>query len=141
MKRFISYLQTRLYAFVPLANYEGSSLLKSSFDSQNLSQYLNSAFKIALVAAAMLAAGRITYAGRLYMTSDVWTNKEKAKSVLTDAIVGLIILLGIYLILGQINPDLLNLNVNNIVAPADYVPTQNPTLIPSSFTGEGSAPY
>ncbi len=46
------------------------------------------------------------------MGTDVFSKKNDAKTILQDAVLGLLLLLGTYLILNQINPDLLNLNFN-----------------------------
>jgi hypothetical protein len=45
------------------------------------------------------------------MGSDIWSTKQHAKDVFRDAVVGLLLLLAIYLILYQINPDILSLSV------------------------------
>lgn len=89
----------------------GSDPLSNLFCAQDLSQMVNGAFQISISLGAILAMLRIGYAGYLYMGSDFWSNKQHAKEVFRDAIIGLLILLAIYLILFQINPDILKLNV------------------------------
>jgi hypothetical protein len=74
--------------------------------------FINAAFTLALSAGAILAVLRLAYAGWLYMgAADMWGSKQKAKEVIMDAILGLLLLIAIYIILNQINPNLLNLNV------------------------------
>ncbi len=41
----------------------------------------------------------------------MWGNKSRAKEIFRDAIIGLLLLLAIYLILRQIDPCLLDLNI------------------------------
>lgn len=71
---------------------------------------LNTAFIVAINVGAILAMMRIMWAGWLYMGSaDMWSSKHHAKEVFQNAIIGLLILLAIWIILNQINPDILNI--------------------------------
>lgn len=103
--------QTNSTNFFPLANYQGSTPLQTAFTSKSLPQYFNALFSIAITVGAMAAVLRLVWAGYLYMGSDIWAQKNKAKQVVTDTIIGLLLLLAVYLILFQINPCILNLNV------------------------------
>jgi hypothetical protein len=109
--------------FVPLTSgipgsSSGSSLgptlsgLFTQTGPGSLAAFFNAAFTMALAAGAILAVLRLAYAGWLYMgAADMWGSKQRAKEVIFDAILGLLLLIGIYIILNQINPNLLNLNV------------------------------
>lgn len=97
-------------AFAPLVDSSQSPMLTSVYQSGNLASFVNVVFKVALSIGAILAVLRIAYAGYMYMTSDAWGNKSKAKEILGDVVLGLLLLLGTYLILAQINPDILNLD-------------------------------
>ena len=67
---------------------------------------------MALSAGAILAVLRLGYAGWLYMgAADMWGSKQHAKDVIMDAVLGLLLLIGIWIVLNQINPNLLNLCV------------------------------
>jgi len=105
--------------FVPLVADSGNRFLQAAYSDATLSGFLQSAFNLAIVFAAILAVLRITYAGFLYMTSDIADNKNKAKSTIWNAILGLLLLLSLVLILEQINPTILNLNVDleNVQTP------------------------
>lgn len=119
MRKFLQKLKmhTRniLYAttaFVPLAkeDYGESGKLTELFKSdQTLVTYLNTLFKMAITVGAILAVLRLLYAGYMYMGNDIWTTKEKAKEIFKDVFLGLFLLLSIFIILRQINPNLLNL--------------------------------
>lgn len=104
-------------AFVPLSNMNGTNTsgpLGQFFTASqgNLPGLFNAAFNLALSAGAILAVLRISYAGWLYMgAADMWGSKQKAKDVLRDAVIGLLLLLGIWIILDQVNPCILNLDV------------------------------
>ncbi len=104
--------------FVPLACYSNSPLIQKAFNSGSLSVYINNVFTIVMSVGAIAAVLRIAYGGYMYMGSaDMWGNKQQAKEIIRDAIIGLLLLFGIYLILNQINPNLLNLNILNDIKP------------------------
>lgn len=119
MEKILLYLRKNarnlLYAagtFVPLApGVEQSSKLSSLYSSQDLATYVNRMFVFAITIGAIMAVVRLMIAGYMYMGSgDMWSSKGKAKEIFSDVIFGLLLLLSIYLILFQINPNLLNLN-------------------------------
>lgn len=88
---------------------------------------LNGLFTASLSVGAMLAVLRIAYAGWLYMGSaDMWSNKSAAKDVFQDAILGLLLLLGVWLILYQINPDILNLDFSRSLSGGNSAPATSP---------------
>lgn len=126
-EKFYTYTR-RLFqgTFVPLTGNQVSSnvnlapFFSNAFQSGNLADFFNAAFQAAIAIGAILAVLRIAYAGFLYMTTDIWSQKEKAKIVLQQTILGLLLLSGIWLILYQINPNLLNLDILQNVSP---VPT------------------
>ena len=80
-------------------------------NNTNLAVFFNAFFKTALVVGAMLAVLRIGYAGFVYMTTDSFGSKGNARQIIQDAVLGLLLLLSVWLILNQINPNLLNLNI------------------------------
>jgi hypothetical protein len=93
--------------FVPLApiTTKSGNLYGGGGD---LSTFLNNLFKFAIAIGAIGAVLRLAYAGYLYMGSDMWTQKGKAKEVISNVVLGLILLLAVWLILNQINPDILS---------------------------------
>ena len=111
--------------FVPLASYKRSPGIDQAFHQTGLASYINNIFKIALSIGAILAVLRIAYGGYLYMGSaDMWGNKQQAKEAIGDAVIGLLLLFAIYLILYQINPNLLNLNILSDIKQASTTTTQ-----------------
>ena len=104
--------QGTVVTFQPLT--QGTNALGpafSGFSNMSLPQFFNATFSLAISAGAILAVLRLAYAGWLYMSSDAFGTKSHAKEVIQNAILGLLLLIGIYIILNQINPCLLNLNV------------------------------
>jgi len=113
LKTIVRYLFQGTFVIPP--NLPGP--VQQLFGATTLADLFNAAFKTAIVVGAMLAVIRLIYAGFMYMTSDVWGNKQKATEIIQEATLGLLLLLAVYLILNQINPDLLNLNILRSVTP------------------------
>jgi len=135
--------------FVPLECFRGSEKLADAYASPGLSVFLNKLFLGAMSLGAVLAVLRLAWAGFQYMASDLWANKQHAKDIIQETLLGLFILLGISLILNQINPDILKLNVNITKLPptAPAAPTTpatnsyNATYPPAQgFTAPNNAP-
>ncbi|MDO8552489.1 MAG: hypothetical protein Q7S01_03070 [bacterium] len=129
-KNILKHLKTRIsnvlyaVAFAPLADVASSQKLRALYSSDaDLVTYLNTLFKVAISVGAIIAVLRLMYAGYLYMASDMWTSKESARSIFRDVFVGLLLLLSVYIILKQINPNLLNLDAKlsevTVVLPSD----------------------
>ncbi|HEY4520007.1 MAG TPA: hypothetical protein VJH33_03150 [Candidatus Paceibacterota bacterium] len=98
-------------AIISGSTVESSPLFSPLFDqNQNLTGFLNNFFNIAISVGAILAVMRIAWAGYLYIGSDLWTKKEQGREILQDVALGLLLLLAIFIILKQINPDILKLN-------------------------------
>lgn len=108
-----------LYAtFVPIGDSaKNSPILQRAFGAENLPQLLNGLFKMAIATGAIIAVVRLVYAGFIYMTSDLPGNKGNAKAIIWDSLIGLFLLLGVWLILNQINPDILDLNAVRNITP------------------------
>lgn len=119
IKKYVSALGTKLsYAFVPLADVGSQSgRLANLYGSTDFSNFINGLFKFAIALGAIVAVLRIAYAGYLYMGSDLWSSKNKAKEILGDVTLGLLLLLSIWLILYQINPDIVSLNALRNIKP------------------------
>lgn len=71
--------------------------------NSNFGDFLNTLYAIAIAIAALLAVIKIAIGGVKYMLSEVVTSKADAKADIRGAILGLLIILGAFLILGTIN--------------------------------------
>ena len=71
-------------------------------------KYMNILIKLFLGISAVLAVVMIVKGGLEYMTSVVPSEKGSGKDTITNAVLGLIIALGAYLLLYTVNPNLLN---------------------------------
>jgi len=94
-----------------LTDSNNSPMFSQVFSSGSLPAFFNAIFTTAISVGAILAVLEIAYAGWEYMSSDLLGKKNDAKDRIRNAVMGLMLLLGIWIILNQINPDILNLNV------------------------------
>lgn len=97
-------LQQTNLTYTPLEPLPG--LAQYETGNSNFGQLLSMAFKLLIVLAALIAVGSFVYAGISYMVSDVPLVKFSASKRLQAAFLGLAILLGSWLILFTINPQL-----------------------------------
>lgn len=122
--------------FVPLTNVEGSRLQtvfdQSANTSLTLSDFFGNFFTTAISVGAILAVLRLGWAGYLYMTSSAGGSIGKAKEVIGDVVLGLFLLLSCWLILKQINPDILKLNILESLGQAKIQGTTPTTPAPAA---------
>ena len=85
-------------------------------DTENnlIGRYLNIMFRIFIGLCAILAIMMIVIGGLEYMTIDLVSSKEHAKQRIWGAVLGLLLALGSYAILNQINPDLLKTDFSSL---------------------------
>lgn len=102
----------------------GPPLLNAAISAGNLSDFLVRVFAIAIAVGAILAVLRIAYGGFVYMTTDAVGQKQTARVIIQNAVLGLILLLAVVVILERINPDLLSMRF----------------ILPSASSGASSAP-
>jgi len=107
----LMFSEQRLYAtFVSLGDY-GSSPIGKLFNDTSLSfdGFMNAAFNIAIMVAVTIAIIQIMYGGFLYMTTEAAGEKSQAKALFWRTGQGLLLLLATWVILQQINPQILSL--------------------------------
>lgn len=124
-----------LPAYVPLEPI--SDVYKQTSGPQNFSQFLGSIFKISIILSALWAVGALIFGGVVYMVSEIANKKALAKKRIEAALWGLLLLVGAWLILNTINPQLL-LFSNNIIpttSTAQLDTTQAPqgSLVPGDW--------
>ena len=88
--------------YVPLIDIP---LLTQAGDT-GFSGYINFLYSLSIGIAGLLAVIKIIVAGVKYMFSDVITDKGSAKKEIQGALFGLLLILGAYIILNTINPQL-----------------------------------
>jgi len=83
-------------------------------NENNIGGYLNLMIKIFIGICAVLAVVMIVIGGIQYMTTELISSKEAGKERITHAIFGLLLALGAWTILYQINPDLLSTSLGSL---------------------------
>ena len=118
--------------FQPLVNN-----LPGVTDASNLPDLLNGLFTITIGIAAILAVLMIGIGGFQYMGTDSFSSKESAKKRITSALIGLGIILGSVLILSTINPNIVDLDPFQGVAPisSTQFQAQQPNANPGGTAG------
>lgn len=102
---------------------------------KSFGEYVNFLYAAAIGIAAFLAVTKIIIAGVKYMTTDVINTKSNAKGDIQGALLGLLLILGAYMILNIINPRLVNPSVN-----FQQIPTPPKAAAPpASVTTTGGA--
>lgn len=100
--------------YVPL---EPNAFPGVTSSSGNLSVYLGQIFSFGIAAAVTLALIMIIWGGIEYMTTDSWEGKNDGKERIENALYGLGLALGSYLLLFTINPDLVTFKNNTFLNP------------------------
>ena len=80
-------------------------------------QYLQGIFILIIGIATVLAVLAIIYGGIKYMSTDAFGEKNEAKTTIQNAIWGLLLAIGAWLILFTVNPRLVNFNLSIPVQP------------------------
>lgn len=126
-KRNMKKIQTILYSFPAAGEFvaltrelKGNVALSNALNNLDFANFVQIAFNTSITIGAVLAVARIGYGGFLYMGSDSWSTKTRAKEVLVDAVTGLVLLISVVLILQYINPNILKLDI--IVSPTTNQP-------------------
>lgn len=110
-----------------------------------LAQYLPAAFNLTVGIAIALAFIFITIGGITYATSDSLMGKQDGRNYIQNAVVGLLLVIGSYVILYTINPQILTFSIDLLGAPAPTTPTTTnitPTTTPTgNCVGGGCLPF
>lgn len=127
---------TTVYAvddYTVLAPLPGTTI--SGGNTTNLQTYLPGLFNFSIGLAAAMAFVVITIGGVTYMTSDAISGKSQGREWVTNALWGLLLVIGAYVILNTINPKILTFNLE-IPRPEIAAPTLTagaPALLPGQI--------
>lgn len=97
--------------YVPLETLPGLTEEGENLETSDLSPYLSGLFDFLVGLAVILAVFVISLGGFIYMSSDSFTGKSTGKDFIWNAVEGLLIVLGAYIILYTINPNILRFNL------------------------------
>jgi hypothetical protein len=115
----------------------GYCLLEPIFVDQvdkrvDMAGYLQSIYKVFFITAGILATLMLIWGGFQYMTSEIPGMKGKGKDQMNNAIFGLLLAFGSYLILNTINPGLTNINFNLRPIPNIQRGTHSTSTLPQT---------
>lgn len=94
--------------FIPLAGIPGVIDAEAAKDP---SKFFNGMFTFGISIAGFLAVLMIAVGGIQYMSTDAVSGKTEGKDRITYAIMGLLLVLFSWVLLNQINPNILNLDI------------------------------
>ncbi len=151
ISKFIIVLSIILIPFSPTVHAQtGYTLLEPTIPGiyeksgkVTLQSYLPGMFKLIIASAAVLAFIMLTFGGITYAVSDSLTGKQDGRKYVTNALTGLLLVIGAYAILYTINPKILNFSLD-IKRPSVTRPTT--TVVPGTTTTtgvgcQGDCPY
>jgi len=81
-------------------------------EKSNTAVFLPGLVKLIIGIATALAVIMLMWGGIQYMSTDAWAGKSEAKDTITNALVGLLLVISAWLILYTINPKLVEINLN-----------------------------
>ena len=122
--------------YKPLAPLPG---FEEEFDSSQecaFGAYLNIVFRLVIGISAVLAMVMIVYGGIEYMSGSVISQKENGKETITNAIFGLAIALGSWLLLNTLNPQLLSVCLDLPKVEIKISPEQEFMILNRSGSGK-----
>jgi hypothetical protein len=113
----LTFAQAAPLPFTPLVSIPG---LQNATD---LNAYINALYSLSISIAALIAVVKIVLAGAKYMLDDLVSGKQQAKTDIWNALIGLLIIIGAWLILNTINSDLTNPSI--LIERVDMTTTPN----------------
>ena len=138
IKKFISSVSNILPLFtagyvsltdLPTASLSTVPAFANIFKATTLPEMFNALFTMSISAGGILAVIMIAYAGFKYVVAGADNPGElsKARTRITNAVIGLVLLLSIYVVLWQINPEILKLDALRDVNTLVTTQTQTPS--------------
>ncbi len=103
-------------SYIPLEPLPGQQIGSQGVD---FGSYLNYAFTLFIVIGGMFAVATFVWGGIMYMVSDVAKSKDTGRKQMQRAVYGLLVLLGSYILLYTINPQLVQTGIfdpNSVVS-------------------------
>lgn len=102
-----------------------------------LAAYISAAYKYLMGVSIVAAAVAIVYGGFQYIIGSSMAKIGRAKEIISDAVIGLLLVLGIYTILATVNPATLNLQGLKVIS-IKRIPLEvsyNNSLTTTALTG------
>lgn len=116
------------YKYIPMEKIPGFEGAATDFPS-----YISSIYKFGIWAVGIAALFMLIFGGFMYITSAGNTSKmDQAKTYIMDAIFGVIVALGAWLLLYVINPDLVKINLEGLKMMEATAPPIESSEVPSA---------
>jgi hypothetical protein len=109
---FITYAQI---PYIPLEPLPGT--YDPATKQATIATYLPAMFQLIIGVAGVLAVIMIVWGGIQYLTTDAIQDKKEGKQRIQDALWGLILAIGAFIILNTISPNLLNFKLSIVSVP------------------------
>ncbi|NLE07229.1 MAG: DUF1345 domain-containing protein [Parcubacteria group bacterium] len=122
-----SYAQETEDGYIFLAPLAG---LKKVSRDHALQEYIPFIFKLLIGLSAVFAVLSIVVGGFQYISTDAFQKKSEGKARIKNSILGLILVIGSWLILHTINPDLLEINLELETPVMEEMPESSGSLRP-----------
>jgi len=122
----IFFVLTTIHAQSPLDKYTTLVSLPGINDTPEFKDYIIGIFNLSIGIGAVLAFVMITFGGIMYSTSDAISGRSAGREYVTNAIIGLFFVIGAWVILNTINPQILTFNLAIPTAP---VKAGTPTVV------------
>jgi hypothetical protein len=104
--------------------------------------FISGLFRLTIAIAGALAVLRLIYAGIIKMSSDAITEQNKAKGIISDAIWGLLLTMGAWVIVATVLPSTDGKLIFDLSLPRYELPAkENPGNIRTGVGCQGNCPY
>ena len=119
--------------YVPLVDLPGTATSDAKGATVELATYLPGIFRLSIAVAGALAVIMIVVGGVQYLSTDAISGKSEGKERIQNALVGLLLAIGSFVILNTINPATVSFNLS-IKRPDPTTPTAPTTPTTPSRT-------
>lgn len=118
---------------IPGVNFTSPKMVGEYIYVPFLGEYISGAYRYAIGIGAIIAIIMVVYGGFRYLIGSAAGDVKRGKTIIIDAIAGLIIILSAYLILHTINPDTLIMDTIKVpfVVPEDDHSCDDPGECPA----------
>ncbi|MES2203119.1 MAG: S8 family serine peptidase [Patescibacteria group bacterium] len=117
-------------SYQPLEPLPSNNVFTQNGQYANIVDYLRTVYPLVVTIGSLIAVVILTIGGVRYMLSEGFTDVDKAKRSMRNALWGLLVLVGSYLLIYTLNPDLLKFNfaLRNVSTGANSftLPTNGP---------------
>jgi hypothetical protein len=117
--------------YVPLAPIPGTESSPGK-TAVTFTSYVSGLYTFLIAGSIVLTILMIIWGGFTYLSTDAIYGKEEGRKIINQALLGLLLVLGSWIILNQINPNLVNFELNLKIdkGTTSNTPQPNPTPTP-----------